>query len=306
MMKYLHSFSTNQTRTNFEQSQDYIEPYVSLVTEDDSVHYNVPYTPLFGDYLLSDLKTIVKQSEITEQQKPDVVGICIGQNPHTGKSVFINVDGLVNSTSVKFCTLNGNKLPDNVFTTYASSTSTGTIDSNKINDEILLNDTAKIVGKITASRDISVTSGDLIYQTNDFAGLHNTIEWAKQAKAGGGTIEDYPALKRVLGYSGISSFDDVTDSYNGWFLASTGYGVMLCPSIFGPGDSVSLANYNALKTAVQNLGQIWTDSFFWGGSFLGRYSSSSRVHYLSFSSGDQRWGSYIVGGTGRVCAILEI
>ena len=203
MVKYLHSFSTNQTRTNFESSQDYIEPYVSLVTEDDSVHYNIPYTPVFGDYLLSDLKTIVKQSEITEQQKPDAVGICIGQNPHTGKSVFINVDGLVNSTSVKFCTLNGNKLPDNVFTTYASSTSTGTIGSNLINDEILLNDTAKITGKITATRDISVTSGDLIYQTNDFAGLHNTIEWAKQAKAGGGTIEDYPALKRVLGYSGL-------------------------------------------------------------------------------------------------------
>ena len=306
MMKYLHLFSTNQIRTNYEQGNDYIEPYVSLVTEDDSVHYNVPYTPRFGDYLLSDLKTVVKQSEITEQQKPDAVGICIGQNPHTGKSIFINVDGLVNSTSVKFCTLNGDKLPDNVFTTYASSTSTGTIGSNLINDEILLNDTAKIAGKITASRDISITSGNLIYQTNDFAGLHNTIEWAKQAKAGGGTIEDYPALKRVLGYSGISSFDDVTDNYNGWFLASTGYGVMLCPSISGPGDSVSLANYNALKTAVQNLGQTWTDSFFWGGSFGYRNSSNSYVHRLYFGSNDQYWGNNYVGNTSRVCALLEI
>lgn len=304
MMKHLHLFSTNQTRTNFEQSQDYIEPYVSLVTEDDSVHYNVPYTPVFGDYLLSDLKTIVKQSEITEQQKPDAVGICIGQNPHTGKSVFINVDGLTNSTSVKFCTLNGNKLPDNVFTTYASSTSTGTIGSNKINDEILLNDTAKIVGKITASRDISVTSGDLIYQTNDFAGLHNTIEWAKQAKAGGGTIEDYPVLKRVLGYSGINSFDDVNDNYNGWFLASTGYGLMLCPAI-SP-DETSATNYTALKTAVQNLGQTWTDNFFLGGSFYRQGSGSSLVHLLGFDSSYQGWGSGDVDFTGRVCAILEI
>lgn len=305
MMKYLRLFSTNQIRTNYEQGNDYIEPYVSLVTEDDSVHYNVPYTPVFGDYLLSDLKTIVKQSKITEQQKPDAVGICIGQNPHTGKSVFINVDGLTNSTDVKFCTLNGNKLPDNVFTTYASSTSTGTIGSNQINDEILLNDTAKLAGKITATRNISTTSGNYIYQTNDFAGLHNTIEWAKQAKAGGGTISDYPVLQRVLGYSGINSFDDVTDNYNGWFLASTGYGLMLCPTI-GP-DETSIANYTALKTAVQNLGKTWIDSYFWGGSFRGQTSVYSFVHRLGFDSSNyQSWTSDTVNNPYQVCALLEI
>ena len=304
MLKYLHSFSTNQIRTNYEQGNDYIEPYVSLVTEDDSVHYNVPYTPRFGDYLLSDLKTIVKQSEITQEQKPDAVGICIGQNPHTGKSVFINVDGLTNSTAIKFCTLNEYKLPDNIFTTYASSTSTETIGSNKINDEILLNDTDKLAGKITATRDISVTSGDYIYQTNDFAGLHNTIEWAKQAKAGGGTISDYPILQRVLGYSGINSFDDVNDNYNGWFLASTGYGVMLCPAISS--DKTSAANYTALKTAVQNLGLTWSDSFFWGGSFNYQSSSGSGVHFLFFFSRNQYWGSGYVGNAGRICALLEI
>lgn len=32
----------------------------------------------FGDYLLSDLKTKVRQANITEDQKADVVGICIG------------------------------------------------------------------------------------------------------------------------------------------------------------------------------------------------------------------------------------
>jgi hypothetical protein len=136
-----------------------------------------------------------------------------------------------------------------VFTTYTSSTSTGKINFVYVNNEVLLNDTAKLVGKITATRDISVTSGDLIYQINDFAGLHNTIEWAKQAKAGGGTISNYPALQRVLGYSGINSFDDVNDNYNGWFLASTGYGLMLCPGIVSS-DSTSTANYTALKTAV--------------------------------------------------------
>lgn len=200
----------------------------SIVAKLDKVYDTL--MPLeVGDYLLSDLKTKVRQANITEAQKADVVGICIGQNPYTKKDVFVNVDGLTNSTTVKFYT--SSKLPEGVFTTYASSEQTGTIGTNKINGEVLLNDTAKIAGKITASRDISVTSGNRIYQVNDFAGLHNTIEWAKQAKAGNGTIDQYPALQRTFGYSGITSFDDVDDSYNGWFLASTGYGVMMCPSI---------------------------------------------------------------------------
>lgn len=302
MMEYLHLFSTNQIRTNYEQGNDYIEPYVSLVTEDDSVHYNAPYTPRFGDYLLSDLKTIVKQSEITEQQKPDAVGICIGQNPYTGKNIFVNVDGLTNSTTVAFYT--SKKLPEGVFTTYASSEQTGTIGTHKINDEVLLNDTAKIAGKITATRDISMTSGDFIYQVNDFAGLHNTIEWAKQAKAGNETIDQYPALQRTFGYSGITSFDDVDDSYNGWFLASTGYGIMMCPSI-SEGDEVSLANYNSLKTAVQNLGKTWGDGSFWGSSFCNQYSGSSVVHYLYFVSDNQYWVNGRANLGYRLFALIE-
>lgn len=304
MLEHLHLFSTNQIRTNYEQGNDYIEPYVSLVTEDDSVHYNVPYTPVFGDYLLSDLKTIVKQADITQEQKPDAVGICIGQNPYTRKSVFINIDGLTNSSTVRFCTLNGDGLPNNVFTTYASSEQTGTIGSYKINNEVLLNDTAKLTGKITATRDISVTSGNFIYQTNDFAGLHNTIEWAKQAKAGGGTISGYPVLQRVLGYSGINSFDDVNDNYNGWFLASTGYAVMLCPSISS--DSTSSANYTSLKTAVQNLGLAWTDGYFWGGSFSDQVSIGSRVRSLNFASNTQGWNNIYISEANRICALIEI
>lgn len=301
MMKYLRLFSTNQIRTNYEQGNDYIEPYVSLVTEDDSVHYNVPYTPVFGDYLLSDLKTIVKQSEITEQQKPDAVGICIGQNPYTGKNIFVNVDGLTNSTSVKFYT--SGKLPNGVFTTYASSEQTGTIGTNKINDEVLLNDTAKIAGKITATRNISVTSGEYIYQVNDFAGLHNTIEWAKQAKAGNGTIDQYPALQRTLEYSGITSFDDVDDSYNGWFLASTGYGIMMYPAL-NQRDEASRTNYNSLKTAIQNLGKTWSDSFLWGSSFC--YSSSdSYVHGLGFVSGNRGWTFCYADYGSRLFALIE-
>lgn len=273
----------------------------SIVAKLDKVYDTL--MPLeVGDYLLSDLKTKVRQANITEAQKADVVGICIGQNPYTKKDVFVNVDGLTNSTTVKFYT--SSKLPEGVFTTYASSEQTGTIGTNKINGEVLLNDTAKIAGKITASRDISVTSGNRIYQVNDFAGLHNTIEWAKQAKAGNGTIDQYPALQRTFGYSGITSFDDVDDSYNGWFLASTGYGVMMCPSI-SQKDEISLANYNSLKTAIQNLGKTWEDDIFWGSSFGNQGSDNSGVHGLYFSSGSQFWYSNYAGYGHRLFALIE-
>lgn len=289
------------SRINDMDLQSVIEQLSGVSTKLNKVYDTL--MPLdFGDYLLSDLKTKVRQANITEAQKADVVGICIGQNPYTKKDIFVNVDGLTNSTTVTFYT--SRKLPEGVFTTYASSEQTGTIGTNKINDEVLLNDTAKIAGKVTATRDISATSGDLIYQVNDFAGLHNTIEWAKQAKAGNGTIDQYPALQRTLGYSGITSFDDVDDGYNGWFLASTGYGVMMCPSI-SKQDEVSLANYNSLKTAVQNLGKTWNDAQFRGSSFYSHYSGSSIVHGLYFGSGYQNWGFNLVSGSNRLFALIE-
>jgi hypothetical protein len=57
---------------------------------------------------------------------------------------------------------------------------------------------------------------------------------------------------------------------------------MLCPSI-NP-DSTSSANYTALKTAVQNLGFTWTDTFFWGGSFSATSLGGSSVRGLGFYS----------------------
>ena len=297
MLEHLHLFSTNQIRTNYEQSQDYTEPYASLVTEDDSVHYNVPYTPVFGDYLLSDLKTIVKQSEITQEQKPDAVGICIGQNPYTGKNIFVNVDGLTNSQTVRFYT--SKNLPEGVFTTYASSEQTGTINNKKVNDEVLLNNTAKIVGKITALRDISLTSGDMIYQVNDFAGLHNTIEWAKQAKAGNGTIDQYPALQRTFGYSGIISFDDVDDNYNGWFLASSGYLATISPALNS--DAVSSANVAALNASLQNLGKSFGASYYYGSSLASRNSNYSYIITLNNATFDYS----TVSSYTRLFALIE-
>lgn len=256
----------------------------------------------FGDYLLSDLKTKIRRANITEDQKADVVGICIGQNPYTKKDIFVNVDGLTNSAAVKFYT--SSKLPNGVFTTYASSEQTGTVGNNKINDEVLLNDTAKIAGKITATRDISVTSGNMIYQVNDFAGLHNTIEWAKQAKAGNGTIDQYPALQRTFGYSGITSFDDVDDNYDGWFLASTGYGVMMCPAI-NLSDETSKKNYDDLKFSVENLGKSWNDANFWSSSFCLQDADGSGVHLLGFYSYGRGWYDDSVDSGLRLFALIE-
>ena len=42
-MFYLKKFETNNSRTQYEGGGEYIEPYVSLVKEDDSSHYNKSY-----------------------------------------------------------------------------------------------------------------------------------------------------------------------------------------------------------------------------------------------------------------------
>ena len=42
-MKFLKKFQTNSDRTSYEGSNKYIEPYVSLVKESDSSHYNKPF-----------------------------------------------------------------------------------------------------------------------------------------------------------------------------------------------------------------------------------------------------------------------
>ena len=42
-MKYVKKFQTNSQRTQYEGGSEYIEPYVSLVKEDDTSHYNKPY-----------------------------------------------------------------------------------------------------------------------------------------------------------------------------------------------------------------------------------------------------------------------
>ena len=45
--RYLHTFEENVQRTQYEGGWDYIEPYASLVEEDNSVHYNNPRKAMF-------------------------------------------------------------------------------------------------------------------------------------------------------------------------------------------------------------------------------------------------------------------
>ena len=39
-MKFVKKFETDSQRTQYEGGGEYIEPYVSLVAENTSVHYN--------------------------------------------------------------------------------------------------------------------------------------------------------------------------------------------------------------------------------------------------------------------------
>lgn len=54
MGKYLKLFDTDSERITYENSQNYIEPYVSYVEGDDSVHYNKVETRLVATYSVTD------------------------------------------------------------------------------------------------------------------------------------------------------------------------------------------------------------------------------------------------------------
>lgn len=293
----------------------------------------------FGDYLLSDLKTIVAQADLKDDQKADVVGICIGQNPVNGKNVFWNVDSMTNTDTYQFYT--SAKFDATKFTTLSK-------DGNKEpleNDGLVIGYVSKDAfggeqGYIMASAPMSIEnpgSNETIFHYGEFGGLQNTIEWYKQASVAGiisqigssegggeeitpkesegggglkavgeGSSESYsmPALRAIMQMSDVESMDD---NYNLWFLGSMGHISLLCGenNPFQPTSEESVEKYNALSEAVSKLGKTFMEGDFWSSSFRGQSSRVSLVHYLGFRSGGQRWNGSNVGNGYRLFALIE-
>lgn len=125
-----------------------------------------------GDYLLSDLKTKVKQAYLTESQKSDVVGIFIGKNPINGKDVFINVAELGNANDFKFNATS--KLDASKFNIWTPSTWEDTHDkwgntAAKYNNDLIEGKPGYITGSFSIKTE-DPDWGNAIVCTNDFAG----------------------------------------------------------------------------------------------------------------------------------------
>ena len=126
-------------------------------------------------------------------------------------------------------------------------------------------------GYIMATANISKENpqpSDYLLHFGEFGGLQNTIEWYKQATAGGIDVAaDMPALNAIMQLGGV---DSLGDDYNGWFLGSMGHIALLCGENmpWSPQTSEqSLANYSAISEAVSKLGKTYIDGGFWGSSF---------------------------------------
>lgn len=261
-----------------------------------------------GDYLLNDLKTIVAQADLTDAQKNDVVGICIGQNPVNGKNVFWNVDSMTNTDTYQFYT--NNKFDATKFTTLSK-------DGNKEpleNDGQVIGYVSKDAfggeqGYIMATSPMSIEdpgSNETIFHYGEFGGLQNTIEWYKQASAAGIDIPtDMPALNALMQLSNVHSLDD---DYNSWFLGGMGHIALLCGENvpWGPQKTdESFANYTTISEAVSKLGKTYIDGAFWGSSFDGQYSDYSNVHFLDFNSVYRNWNSSNADTGYRLFALIE-
>lgn len=287
----------------------------------------------FGDYLLSDLKTIVAQADLKDEQKADVVGICIGQNPVNGKNVFWNVDSMTNTDTYQFYT--NNKFDATKFTTLSK----GEGEPLDLDGEVIYVNRDVFGGEkgyIMASATMSIENPQLeqqVFHYGEFGGLQNTIEWYKQAKAagidiptgssengesdptkGGGGVElripsvhtnpTMPALGAIMQMSGVESMDD---NYNLWFLGSEGHISLLCgeDQPQGQEDPKSIEKYNTLSEAVSNLGKTFMEGDFWGSSFCSQQSGGSVVHGLAFYSEEQINFSIAVIGDSRLFALIE-
>lgn len=259
----------------------------------------------FGDYLLSDLKTIVANADLTDAQKSDVVGICIGQNPVNGKNVFWNVDSMTNTTTYKFHT--SAKLDASKFTTKSDGEAVAQSGGPNygVNRDVFGGESGYIMATTNISKENPQPS-DCLLHFGEFGGLQNTIEWYKQAIAGGIDIAtDMPALNAIIQLDGADSLDD---SYNGWFLGSLGHIALLCGENmpWSPQTSEqSLANYSAIREAVSKLGKTYMDGAYWGSSFYFQGSVYSDVHCLYFYSGNQYWIHSNVNSGYRPFALIE-
>ena len=85
MGKYLKKFSTDSARVEYEDSENYLEPYVSYVEGDNTVHYNKPKET-----------RVVAVFNVTSTSTPTK----IGYNQYTSAFTEIEIDGAVQSTVV--------------------------------------------------------------------------------------------------------------------------------------------------------------------------------------------------------------
>ena len=104
MGKYLKLFDTDSERITYENSQNYIEPYVSYVEGDDSIHYNKP--PFFCKLILSDDSVVelegsgeLTKAMVSDQYKNTLVSAEIGKLCSSiGTTTFDNCSGLTSVT----------------------------------------------------------------------------------------------------------------------------------------------------------------------------------------------------------------
>ena len=117
MGDYLKLFETDNERVEYENSENYIEPYVSYVEGDNSIYYNKP--KFFCKLTLSDDSVVELEGsgELTQamvsQYKDDLVSAEIGELcTSIGHGAFYGCSGLTNVTIPNGVTSIGNSAFD--------------------------------------------------------------------------------------------------------------------------------------------------------------------------------------------------
>ena len=104
MGKFLKKFSTDSARVEYEDSENYLEPYVSYVEGDNTVHYNKP--PFFCKLTLSDDSVVelegsgeLTQTMVSDIYKNTLVSVEVGELcTSIGNGAFSHCSALTEAT----------------------------------------------------------------------------------------------------------------------------------------------------------------------------------------------------------------
>ena len=290
MAVYLRKFKSSSDYQSYKEGESYVTPNVSLVTENNSIHYHPvppPPPPAAGDivyYKDGSLKTVKYTEWKSELGTPvGVITIPAGFTPD-GKARMVALSGQTNTTWGGYGTdtslTNYNRVPttDNAGATTTGSASSAYLPSDKFTGT---------VSYVDPGTQYSGTSRTMIpspYLTVDGKNEPNPAYYA-EISGYNNALSDFNGLENTqtlvglgTGYTAANvcwTYKDAANSTTQWYLPAMGELGYMLPRFNE--INAGLAAVSAVRLGSSNY--YWSSSESSSGGAYGVYAYDGRVSY---------------------------